>query len=79
MECYLAPHRLVNWSSQLAAWILREQLSSFDPCHYSLPLIRIVVAGHQPAADHILDPFEIFGSMVGWLDGSMVPWFDRHL
>ena len=21
----------------------------------------------------------IFGSMVGWLDGSMVPWFDRHL
>ena len=21
----------------------------------------------------------IFGSMVGWLDGSTVPWFDRHL
>ena len=31
-------------------------------------------AGDQPAADHILDPFEIFGSMAGWLDGSMVPW-----
>ena len=31
----------------------------------------IFAAGHQPAADHILDPFEIFG--------SMVPWFDRHL
>ena len=29
-------------------------------------------AGDQPAADHILDPFEIFGSMAGWLDGSMV-------
>ena len=32
-------------------------------------------AGHQPAADHILDPFEIFGSMVQWFNGSMVPWF----
>ena len=36
-------------------------------------------AGDQPAADHILDPFEIFGSMAGWLDGSMVPWFHGHL
>ena len=32
----------VNWSSQLEALIVREQLSSFDPCHYSLPLIQIV-------------------------------------
>ena len=31
----------------------------------------VIAAGSQPAADHILDPFEIFG--------SMVPWFDGHL
>ena len=36
-------------------------------------------AGDQPAADHILDPFEIFGSMAGWLDGSMVPWFHSSM
>ena len=30
----------------------------------------IIAAGHQPAADHILDPFEIFGWMA---------WFDGHL
>ena len=34
--------------------------------------VGIFAAGHQPAADHILDPFEIFGSMVGWFHGSMV-------
>ena len=37
----------------------------------SSEVIPIIAAGHQPAADHILDPFEIFG--------SMVPWFDGHL
>ena len=26
------------------------------------------------SSDHILDPFEIFGSKVQWFDGSMVPW-----
>ena len=31
------------------------------PCLMSSALFA---AGHQPAADHILDPFEIFGSMV---------------
>ena len=36
-------------------------------------------AGYQPSADHILDPFEIFGSMAGWLDGSIVPWFHGDL
>ena len=41
--------------------------------------IVVFAAGHQPAADHILDPFEFFGSMVGWFHGSMVPWFDGHL
>ena len=30
--------------------------------------IFVFAAGHQPAADHILDPFEIFGSMVPWFD-----------
>ena len=39
----------------------------------------LVAAGHQPAADHILDPFENCGSMVGWFHGSMVRWFDGHL
>ena len=38
------------------------------PCLMSSALFTV---GHQPAADHILDPFEIFG--------SMVPWFDGHL
>ena len=42
VECYLARHCVVNWSSQLEALIVREQLSSFDPCHYLLPLIQIV-------------------------------------
>ena len=32
----------------------------------------IIAAGHQPAADHILDPFEIFGSMVSWFHCSIV-------
>ena len=31
----------------------------------------IVAAGFQPAADHILDWFEIFGSMVPWFHGSI--------
>ena len=34
----------------------------------------LIAAGHQPVADHILDPFEIFGSTVRWFDGSMIPW-----
>ena len=42
VECYLARHCVVNWSIQLEALTLREQLWSFDPCHYSLPLIQIV-------------------------------------
>ena len=42
VECYLARYCVVNWSSQLEALIVREQLWSFDPCHYSLPLIQIV-------------------------------------
>ena len=41
VEGYLAQHCFVNWSSQLEALIVREQLSSFDPCHYLLPLIQI--------------------------------------
>ena len=32
----------------------------------------LIAARHQPAADHILDPLEIFGSMVRWFHGSMV-------
>ena len=36
---------------------------------------NIIAAGHQPAADHIPERFEIFGSMVQWFDRSMVPWF----
>ena len=31
-----------------------------------------IAAGHQPAADHIFEQFEIFRSMVQWFDGSMV-------
>ena len=42
VECYLARHCVVNWSIQLEALIVREQLWSFDPCRYSLPLIQIV-------------------------------------
>ena len=42
MECYLARHCAVNWSSQLEALIVGKQLWSFDPCHHSLPLIQIV-------------------------------------
>ena len=34
-------------------------------------ILVIFAAGHQPAADHILERFEIFGSMVGWFNGSM--------
>ena len=34
----------------------------------------LIAAGHQPPADYILDPFEIFGSTVRWFDGSMVRW-----
>ena len=40
---YFARHCLVNWSRQLEALIVREQLSSFDSCHYFiLPIIQIV-------------------------------------
>ena len=35
-------------------------------------ILVIFAAGHQPAAHHILERFEIFGSMVGWFSGSMV-------
>ena len=35
-------HCFVNWSSQLKAFIVREQLLSFDPCHYLLPLFQKV-------------------------------------
>ena len=37
VECYLAVHCIA-----LEALIVREQLSSFDPCHLLLPLIQIV-------------------------------------
>ena len=42
VECYLARHCFVNWSSELEALIVRKQLSSFDPCHFLLPLIQKV-------------------------------------
>ena len=38
-----------------------------------------IAAGHQPAADHIFEQFEIFRSIVQWFNGSMVRWFDGHL
>ena len=41
-------------------------------------LCYVIAAGHQPAADHILERFEIFGSMVPWFDGSIVPWFNQQ-
>ena len=34
-------------------------------------LCYVIAAGHQPAADHILERFEIFGSMVQWFHGSI--------
>ena len=45
--------------------------------HYQLRKTYLAVFGspYQPAADHILERFEIFGSMVRWFHGSMVPWF----
>ena len=36
-----------------------------------------IAAGHQPAADHILERFEIFRSMVPWFDGSVNLWLQR--
>ena len=45
---------------------------------FKIHIFLTFAAGHQPAADHILDPFEIFGLMVALFDGSMVPWFDGH-
>ena len=46
-------------------------------CHvFSLwQILHLFAAGHQPAADHILDPFEIFGSIVRWFDGYL--WLQR--
>ena len=35
------------------------------------PRFRLIAAGHQPAADHILERFKIFGWMVGWFQGSI--------
>ena len=35
-------------------------------------LSTVIAAGHQPAADNILDPFEIFGSMIRLFHGSIV-------
>ena len=40
VESYLVRHFVLNWSSQLEALIVREQLWSIDPCHYSLLLIQ---------------------------------------
>ena len=37
----------------------------------SLCFKLIIAAGHHPAADHILERFEIFRSMVPWFDGSI--------
>ena len=47
-------------------------LFSFFSGSHGKSLRYLIAAGHQLAADHILDPFEIFGSMVRWFDGSMV-------
>ena len=33
--------------------------------------VKFIAAGHQPVADHILERFEIFRSMVPWFDGSI--------
>ena len=33
--------------------------------------VSIFAAGHQPAADHILERFEIFGSMDRWFDRGL--------
>ena len=33
--------------------------------------VCLFAAGHQPAADHILERFEIFGSMVPWFNQSV--------
>ena len=40
VESYLVRHFVLNWSSQLEALIVLEQLWSIDPCHYSLLLIQ---------------------------------------
>ena len=45
-------------------------INLYESCTIGIKIV--IAAGYQPAADHILDPFEIFGWMVGWLDGSMV-------
>ena len=41
--------------------------------HYQLRKTYLAVFGspYQPAADHILERFEIFGSMVPWFHGSI--------
>ena len=33
--------------------------------------VSIFATGHQPAADHILERSEIFGSMDRWFDGGL--------
>ena len=49
-------------------------LFSFFSGSHGKSLRYLIAAGHQLAADHILDPFEIF-----WFDGSMVRWFDGSM
>ena len=39
-----------------------------------MKMLKLVAAGHQPAADHILERFEIFG-----IFGSMVRWFNQSV
>ena len=41
VKCYHVQHCVVNWSGQLEALFVQEQLLSFNPCHYLLPLIQI--------------------------------------
>ena len=59
---------------------LEPSLSSFTPWKQSKIRTKSVflswsAAGWCPAADHILDRFEIFRSMVPWFNDSMVRWF----
>ena len=43
----------------------------WSPRNRSKSLVEFIAAGHQPAADHILERFEIFGWMVRWFNQSV--------
>ena len=68
MLCYITHDMLCYITHDMLCYITHVML-----CYIThVMLCYVIAAGHQPAADHILERFEIFGSMVRWFNGSMV-------